>query len=366
MSRFLFDAHHLGHQQTGNETWARNTGARLARHLPGHELVFATSSRGSDEVARWESSAPPLVVDGSSARRIAWDLPRAMRRESYDAVMVQYTLPAWPCRSVVMIHDVSAAESGAGAWLPPRTRARYRASFWTSARLATYVLTVSEFTRTRIQELYGVPAERVRVAPNAVDPDLARALSAPQAESQEARSGWTILAVGNVLPRKNLQVVADAVAQLVRNGLDARLRVVGSVSEQGRGMANTMHRSLGDRLSFSGYVAPDELVAEYRSADTLVMPSAYEGFGIPVLEAMTARVPVVISNTSALPEVGGDAVLVAPVDDPRAWYERLASIADDPTLRSTLVARGVAQAGRFDWDRSARVTATTLVDASNS
>ena len=363
MARFLFDAHHLGHQQTGNETWARNTGARLARHLSGHDLTVATTSRGVQEVAGWGASHPPLVLGGSSARRLAVDLPRALRRSSYDAVMVQYTLPAWPSRSVVIIHDVSAAEPEAKAWLPVRTRARYRASFWTSARFATYVLTISEFTRRRIVEVYGVPPERVRVVPCAVDPDFARRLSASAENGPDRDGRWTILAVGNVLPRKNLCVAADAVERLVRGGLDARLRVVGSVPEQGRDIASAMERSLGDRVSFSGYVTPEQLVEEYRSADTVVVPSRYEGFGIPVLEAMTARIPVVTSDSSALPEVGGGAALVAPVDDVGAWTEQLAAIAQDPRLREDLVTRGSAQAAKFDWEDSARVTAATLIDA---
>ncbi len=365
MARFLFDAHHLGHQQTGNEMWARNVGARLAAHLPGHELTVATTERGVDEVAIWGTSSPPLIVNGSSARRLAVDLPRAIRRSSYDAVMMQYTLPVWPCRSVVMIHDVSAAEPGAQAWLPTRTRTRYRTSFWTSAKVATYLLTVSEFTRRRIVELYGVAPDRVRVAPNAVDPEFARRLSAGsghgRAQRQDAR--WTILAVGNVLPRKNLLVAADAVGRLVQGGLNARLRIVGTVPGQGRDIAAAMERSLGDRVTFSGYVTADQLVEEYRSADTVVVPSFYEGFGIPVLEAMTARIPVVTSDSSALPEVGGGAALVAPVADVGAWVEHLATIAHDESLRDDLVTRGSAHAARFDWGESARVTAATLIDA---
>jgi glycosyltransferase involved in cell wall biosynthesis len=363
VARFLYDAHHLGHQQTGNETWARNVGARLAMHLVGHELTVATTALGLDEVAGWGASHPPLVVNGSSARRLVVDLPRALRRSSYDAVLMQYTLPAWPSRSVVMIHDVSAAEPAAEAWLPARTRARYRASFWTSARFATYLLTVSEFTRSRIVELYGVHPERVRVAPNAVDPGFARRLIATADSGPDRDDRWTILAVGNVLPRKNLRVAADAVARLVRDGLDARLRIVGSVPEQGRDVASAMERSLGDRVSFSGYVTPTQLVEEYRSADTVVLPSSYEGFGIPVLEAMTARIPVVTSDSSALPEVGGGAALIAPAEDARAWAVQLAAIAQDQSLRDDLVARGSAQAAKFDWDNSARVTAATLIDA---
>jgi glycosyltransferase involved in cell wall biosynthesis len=222
---------------------------------------------------------------------------------------------------------------------------------------------VSEFTRSRIVELYGVSPERVRVAPNAVDPEFARRLSASSGNGADRDGRWTVLTVGNVLPRKNLCVAADAVERLVRGGLDARLRVVGSVPQQGRDIASAMERSLGDRVSFSGYVTQEQLVEEYRLADTVVVPSRYEGFGIPVLEAMTARIPVVTSDSSALPEVGGGAALVAPVDDVGAWTEQLAAIAQDPRLREDLVTRGSAQAVRFDWEDSARVTAATLIDA---
>jgi glycosyltransferase involved in cell wall biosynthesis len=362
---FLFDAHQLGRRQTGNEVWARNVGERLAAHLTGDELTIATTDLGVGELASWGATHPPVIVNGSSARRLIVDLPRVLRRSTYDAVLMQYTLPVWPTRSVVMIHDVSAAEPGAGAWLPPLTRARYRASFWSSAKLATSLLTVSEFTRGRIIELYGVPPDRVRVAPNAVDPDLALRLSAHPKHGQDRppHGGWTILAVGNVLPRKNLGIAAEAVAGLVRAGLDARLRIVGSVPDQGRDLAAAMQRILGDRVSFSGYVTLDQLVDEYRSADTLVMPSSYEGFGIPVLEAMTAGIPVVTSDSSALREVGGGAALLAPLGVLDSWADQLGAIASDAVLRDDLIARGSAQAALFDWENSAKVTAAALVDA---
>jgi len=366
VAQILFDAHHLGEKQTGNETWARNVGSRLAKNLTGHELTFATTERGMDEVIEWGASKYPLIVSGSSARRLTIDLPRVLRDPGYDAILVQYTLPTWPCRSVVIIHDVSAAEPEAAAWLPGRSRLRYQASFWTSAKFATYLLTVSEFTRTRIMDLYGVPPDRIRVVPNAVDPDFARQLFVGKDTSLKSDARWTILAVGNVLARKNLEIVANAVNRLVRDGLDARLRIVGSVPELGRGIAAAMKHTLGDRVSFSGYVSQEQLAAEYRSADTVVVPSRYEGFGIPILEAMTARIPVVTSDSSALPEIGGGAALIAKVNDVNSWVELLGSIAQYPQLRDELINRGTARAAKFDWENSARITAAVLAEAAQS
>lgn len=358
MTSILFDAHHLGLRQTGNETWARNIVGRLEQHLPGCSVTYAVTGEGR-ETLRTLTDAPFHVVSGSSARRLLFDLPSLVRQLRPDVVFTQYTTPAVRTRSVVLVHDVSFEEPSAGAWLSARTRTRYRASFRWSARLASRLLTVSEFTRQAMVRTRLVDADRVTIAPNAVDPVLAALIDAGTA----VRTGTTVLVVGNVLPRKNLATVTAAVARLRSAGLPVRLRVVGQVPDAGAGEASQAVDLLGDAVSFTGYIEPSQLADEYLTADVLAFPSLYEGFGIPALEAMHAGLPVVVSDRAALPEVVGAAGLVVPAADVPGWERALASLLrpSRPGLAESLVAKGRLRVAAYDWDTSAAVTASALL-----
>ena len=112
-----------------------------------------------------------------------------------------------------------------------------------------------------------------------------------------------------------------------------------------------------DRVRFTGYIPDDDLPGLISAASALVMPSKYEGFGLPVLEAMACGTPVIASNASSLPEVGGDAVLYAPPDDVRTWVEAIHRVLEDEALRVSLREKGLRQAAKFRWDIAARQTA---------
>ena len=110
-------------------------------------------------------------------------------------------------------------------------------------------------------------------------------------------------------------------------------------------------------VRFIGTAAEEDKVALYRQARAFLYPTRYEGFGLPVLEAMACGTPAICSNTSSLPEVAGEAALLAPPDDARAWVEAIARVMDDDALRAQMRERGLAQAARFSWDQAARQTA---------
>jgi alpha-1,3-rhamnosyl/mannosyltransferase len=191
------------------------------------------------------------------------------------------------------------------------------------------VIAVSEFTRGEIVELLGVSAERIAVIPNAVGP--------PFVADGPAAEGDYVLAVGTLEPRKNLALVQQAARALA-----VELRVVGS-------------RGWGDVQvdGWLGRVSDDELAALYRGARCLVYPSLYEGFGIPVLEAMACGTPVVTSAGGATEEVaGGAAVLV----DPHDVAAIAAGIEEAETRREELGGRGRERAAGFTWDRVAAET----------
>jgi glycosyltransferase involved in cell wall biosynthesis len=355
--RFLFDAHHLGLRQTGNETWTRNVVAAMGQVAEPGEVVYAVSAAGRAELQRL-TGASGHVVSGRSAQRLLVDLPRVARRARTDAVFTTYTVPPMVRPSVVIVHDVASWDPRGPEWMPLRTRLRTRLTVGASARLASQVLVLTEVARNEVIQRLGRAPIDVIVASAAVDAELAALLATTG--RRPAPDQFTVLVVGAVLPRKNLLVLAHAVRALRATGVAAQLRVVGPVPEAGRDIAARLRLLLGPGVALVGYVTIGELAAEYRSADAFCFPSLLEGFGMPILEAMAAGTPVVISDASSLPEVAGGAALVCAADDPRAWREALLRLSADPVLRERLRAIGHQRVPAFSWQRTAGVVISSL------
>jgi glycosyltransferase involved in cell wall biosynthesis len=352
--QWLIDAHHVGHRQTGNETWVRNISRELAKSGHADRLAWATTTAGAPALKAL-TGRDPHHLSTSAVRRLALDLPRIARRVDAGAILVQYTMPLTRRPCVVVVHDLSPYDAAAGSWLPGPTAARIRRSIKHSARKAALLLAPSAFTRHQLLERFPRDPDDVSVCANAVDPELAAALG--QAQRTRDDDAFVVLAVGNVVPRKNLTVAAEAVSRLRTSGLDARLRVVGTVAPNGRAAGSAIEDALGAAVSFSGYVTTPALAQEYADADALAFPSLFEGFGIPALEAMAAGLPVVVSDRAALPEVVGDAGIVAAADDVDAWVSALSRVAGDAGVRSALVAAGHRRAAGLTWSDSADVVA---------
>jgi glycosyltransferase involved in cell wall biosynthesis len=207
-------------------------------------------------------------------------------------------------------------------------------------RRARRVIAVSEFTRRELIELLDVPAEKISVVPNAVGPDFT--------QDGDAASGDYVLAVGTLEPRKNLERLVDAVRRT-----DKELRVVGA-----RGWGKV--KVEGNGVSWLGEVTDAELARLYRGASCVAYPSLYEGFGIPVLEAMACGAPVVTTRGTAMEEVAdGAAVLV----DARDADEIAAGIERAELERDQLVARGLERARAFRWDAVADATVRVYREA---
>jgi len=205
---------------------------------------------------------------------------------------------------------------------------------------ARRIIAVSEFTRRELVELLGVPDEKIRVVPNGVEDEFTR--------DGPAADGEYVLAVGTLEPRKNLQRLVDAVGRT-----DVELRIVGA-----RGWGRVDVR--GNGVRWLGEVSDTELARQYRGALCVAYPSLYEGFGIPVLEAMACGVPVVTTRGTAMEEVAdGAAVLV----DARDTSEIAAGIERAAAERDQLVARGLERARQFRWDGVAEATVAVYREA---
>lgn len=224
---------------------------------------------------------------------------------------------------------------------------------------AEHILVISEATRDALLEEFTLPAERVTVTPLACDPGFGRQTSAESLDRIKRKYGIEgdyFLSVGTLEPRKNLRSLLMAMAGM-RRKLHDQLVVVGG---QGWLFAETKEllRKLGltNRVIFTGYVPPGELPTLYQGAKVFVFPSHYEGFGIPVLEAMAAGTAVVCSNAPAIPEVAGTAALYFDPEDIEALKLALGRALDDESLRARLVEVGHEQAKQFSWKRTAEQT----------
>ena len=285
-------------------------------------------------------------------------LPRAAASAGVDLIHAPaYTAPlrsAVP--TVLTIHDVSYERRP--EWYPYRRDWMRRAFYRASAHAAAHILTDSEFSRQEIAAAYGIPFERVTVAPPGVSgafaPGAASAL--PGRVSAPHLLHPNLLHVGDLHARRNLPLAIEALA-LARHRLGGPLSLVLAGVDRGVG-ARLDERAAAAKapLIRLGAIADTELRSLYRGAAALVYPSRYEGFGLPVLEAMACGTPVIASQAASIPEVLGDAGILLNPDEPAAWADAIVRVLTDGEQQTRMRAAGIARASEFTWARTARMT----------
>jgi glycosyltransferase involved in cell wall biosynthesis len=174
-----------------------------------------------------------------------------------------------------------------------------------------------------------------------------------------------VLAVGNLEPRKNLVRLVRAYAALRQSGaISHQLVIVGQAHWQGSVVSREAKElGLAGEVVFTGYVPTDDLVALYNAATTFVYPSLYEGFGLPILEAMSCGTPVITSNVASMPEVAGEAALLINPRSVEDLAQALGRVLADETLRYELEEKGLHQASQFSWEQTARLTLQAYEEA---
>jgi glycosyltransferase involved in cell wall biosynthesis len=299
---------------------------------------------------RYRVIAPPVALAHAAGH--AWEQLVLPARGAHCALVYSPAnlAPVLSRRNVVVIHDVAALRHPAAysrAYVAYQRRLLPRL-----AQHARLVITVSEFSRAEIVDMLAVAPRRIRVIPEGVDEGM---FAEPHAAGAAERSGLTgpyALALGTLSARKNLPVLGRAARALGERGIE--LVLAGSDRGYLRGPEVSLRRL--------GYVPEEELPALYAGARAVVVPSRYEGFGLPCLEAMACGVPVVAASAGALPEIVGDAALLAGPDDPDGFAEALVAAACDETLRSRLVADGRRRAAMFPWNATAELTDAAIGD----
>jgi glycosyltransferase involved in cell wall biosynthesis len=232
-------------------------------------------------------------------------------------------------------------------------------------RRATHIIAISECTRRDLIAAYDVPPEKITVVYEAADPAF-RPQPPEAVAAVRAHYGLPeryLLFVGTIEPRKNLTRLLSAFEKVHAEGLTDGLVLVGKRGWLHRDFFQALERSPARKyVTFPGYVLDADLPTIYAGAQALVFPSLYEGFGLPVLEAMACGTPVTCSNTSSLPEVAGDAALLFDPKDSQAIINRLHHLLTDDDLRAALEEKGECRAAAFSWVRTAQETGKVYKD----
>ncbi|WP_298403996.1 glycosyltransferase family 1 protein [uncultured Chloroflexus sp.] len=351
-------------QRTGTERYSYEVIAALDRIAPAEVQFRLYINGGHDRL-------PPLS-QRVQVRDIRWPRlwthlrlgPASWRARPQVLFVPAHVVPLLHPPTVVTIHDVGYRV------FPEAHTARRRLELevttrW-SLRAARRVLAVSHATKRDLVNWYGIDPDRIMVTHLGLSaevrpPDDPQWVAAVRARYGLAQRPY-LLYIGTVQPRKNLARLIEALATVLAAGYDLDLVLAGKrgwLSEPIERRANEL--GVVDRVRFTGYVADADLPALLAGALAFVFPSLYEGFGLPVLEAMACGAPVITSTISSLPEVAGDAALLVDPLDTNAIAAAIVRMHDDTALRTDLRQRGLARARQFTWEACARRTLEALI-----
>lgn len=348
----------------GTETYARGLLDGLRRIGTNHEFVLFLNR----ESAEWKPAAdsgfttvvcPVNAV--SRSKRFVYEhlfLRKEIRTHRIDLLhSLGYTSPlVLPCPTVVSVHDLNFLAFGSLMTFARRTMLRLAVK--EAVLRSDRVITISEFSRREILKAYNIPAEKVVVTYLAAD-TKPKELFTGQDPGSEAGMEWMrepyMIAFSATYPNKNIPRLLEAYGEAKkRRAVPQRLVLIGHPFPMEEGNQSELVRKRD--VIWTGYLAQRTMSEVMKKAEFLVFPSYYEGFGLPVLEAMAAGLPVVCSNAASLPEVAGDAALYFDpfsVDD---MAEKIIAVATNASLRNELRTKGTENLKRFSWEKVARET----------
>jgi glycosyltransferase involved in cell wall biosynthesis len=350
------DGHMVGGQETGNETYVKGLVGAFNSNPQGLDLVVYNV--GSPWTAPNEHLQFTRLITGNPYMRLGLELPiRSLR--GIDILHMTYGAPAWSAAPIVLtVHDICYATNP--EWFSQRDLRVLSSVVPRSISKAAHVITDSQSARKQIIDQYEVPEAKISAIP--IGPGAAaQAITSEAARVEVAALGLIpdrpyMLAVGNIQPRKNLVRLIEAFTELVSTrGHDLDLVIVGPRGFRSKDIVGSIE-GVSRRVRFTGYISDRQLAACYRCSSLFVLPSLYEGFGLPALEAMAHGVPTACSNAGALPDLCGEAAVMFDPRSVEAIVEAVHRILTDTALRKRLSIAGPERAREFSWQRTAQLT----------
>jgi glycosyltransferase involved in cell wall biosynthesis len=366
-ARIGINAHLLSSDASYRRAGIHQYIAQLLRHLPlvdsdTHYVIYTRATAEFAERAGFQLASSRWPTD-QRIIRILWEQsawPLLAARDKLDLLhsMAFVTPVLGRIPTIVTVYDLSFVHFPEK--FPASQRRYLRSQTARSVSSARRVITISEASRKDLHRFFAVPMDRIDVILPGVESHFRPLPDSDVAEFRQ-RNGLPerfVLHVGTLQPRKNIPLLLDALARLQRQDVDLVLagakgwfydEVFRQVEELG----------LVSRVHFAGYVPDEDLPFWYNSAEALVFPSLYEGFGMPIVEAMACGTPVIAAETSSIPEAGGDAALYFDPSDSGDLAQQLTAVLDNKQMVREMRARGLAQAQRFSWQRAGIETART-------
>ena len=340
----------------------------LSRSVSAQRYTAFVASPEADAAARSPLAAREnLALVASSwpttgpQQRILWEqlaLPGELRTREVDVFHSPVNvLPArLPCASVVTVHDLAFVHYP--QFFRPARRVYQRAFTVRSVRAATLVVAVSQSTKRDLIERFAVPEERLRVIYPAIDPDFQPEPDRARLAAFRAAHGLPddyILFLGTLEPRKNLVLLVEAYARLREMDENApRLVIAGAKGWYFQSLFERVQSlDLSSHITFAGYISREEQPLWYAAAKLFVYPSVYEGFGLPIVEALACGTPTITSTVSSMPEAGGAVALGVVPDDALGMAHAMRGVLASPEVRERTLAEGPRWARRFSVDRLA-------------
>ncbi|MGH9200052.1 MAG: glycosyltransferase family 4 protein [Vicinamibacterales bacterium] len=364
--RIVIDYRPALRARSGVGEYVHQLARALRRLYPDDALTLFTSSlrdRPASELsqvipgARVSDHRIPVQLLNLVWHRLEWPPVESCIGEACDVAFSPHPLllPARRAAQVVMVHDLDFMRH------PERTHREIRRDYprlaGPHARRADHVIVPSQYTADEVHRILEVPREHIAVCPPGV----------PEWQSPGRgfdRHGY-LLFMGSLEPRKNVATLLAAYRRLLAGRADApKLALAGKAGpEANAGLDSLTKPPLRGNVEHLGYVAESERQRVYAGARALVLPSFDEGFGMPVLEAMSLGIPVIASARGALPELVGEAGLLIDPTDELALCEALARVVTDDALAQILASRGLARARLFSWDRTAAAVRQVFMEA---
>ncbi len=323
------------------------------------ELVGALKAAGTYDIAELNCGRPrSMRLD----ERLAWQqmgLPARARRVSAHLLHVTgFDAPLWkPCPVVLTVHDLIGMIFPEN--LPPASRWYWSKWLPYATRFSDHVIAVSDHTKKDLMRLLGLDASQITVIHAAVGEHYSPR-SAGEAEGVRRKYGLPdrfILFVGTIEPRKGVDTLLAAMRLILKARTDVAVVMAGKVGWRVTPLVEEAGSvGLSGHVRLLGHVAEEDMPSLYSASELLVLPSRYEGFGLPLVEAFACGTPVVCSNISSMPEVAGGAAVLVPPDHPKALAEALLAVVDGADKKRELREKGLRRAASFSWKKAAEET----------